>query len=331
MMALVMAAGLGDVHAQAIPTPEAPSGAGASKALHLPICGANEALATRPDGVFVCKTLPTVPTTLPADCSLGGGADDTTATCVPRGTGQTDPWYTARKDALAKWLDTGTPPHAPAPPAGSPGSPRATGGAAATHAVDCTSFTKVSHDLYRCEVAASKDAAPALPTLKCGAGQTVTFTPQKEVKCVDLPAGRVALPCTDFASGQTSRDGTSIECGPRNRGSVDEAVLARTLDYLYRMVENHPAREVARPVKPSLRTGRIPMCGEGQTLVWREGALFCASQGAAGITRTDATVLRLVIERVIVKLQRTDTLADPFLPGTKLGDTPAVVFLDQKK
>jgi len=303
--------------AQAEGTVSGGAAAAPSKTLRLPICGANEALSVRPDGSYVCKPLPTVPQTLAADCSLGGGADDGVAVCVPRGTGQTDAYYTTRKEALARWLDSGTTarlPEAPAAPA---------------RGLECGAFTKVSPELYKCEAAPGKAEAPALPALRCGAGQTITVTAQREVKCADLPAGRVALPCNDFASGQTSRDGLTIECAPRNRGAVDEALLARTLDYLYRMVEGLPPRDTARPVKSSLRTGRIPMCGEGQTLVWNGASLTCATQGAAGVTRTDAAVIKGIVERVIVKLQRKDpSLKDPFLPGAKLGDTAAVVFLD---
>lgn len=318
MMAFVLVAREAVVRAEDTPG-TGDAGVRRPMALRLPVCGANEALATRLDGEYVCKPLPAVPPTLGADCSLGSATDDTSVACIPRGTGQTDPFYATRRDSLTKWLDSGTTARMPS------ATPPFRG-----RSYECGSFTKVSPDLYRCETAPSKEGAPLLPTLKCTAGQTVTFTAQHEVKCLDLPAGRVALPCMDFGSGQTSHDGTSIECGPRNSGAVDEPALARTLEYLYRMIENQPPRELARPVKPSLRTGRIPMCGEGQTLVWREGSLFCATQGAAAITRTDASVLKLLIERVIVKLQRIEPLVDPFLPGAKLGDTPAVVFLDKR-
>lgn len=300
------------------PSPAAPPHApNSAKTLRLPVCNANEALAVRAEGTYVCKLLSAVPATLAPDCSLGSAHDDGTATCVPRGTGQTDAYYTTRKDALARWLDAGT------------GARLPTSAAPTGKAFECGAFTKISAEAYRCETTPSKTEAPALPTLKCGAGQTVTFTAQHEVKCADLPAGRVALPCADFASGQTSHDGITIDCVARNQGAIDEPLLARTLDYLYRIVENQAPRELARPVKSSLRTGRIPMCGEGQTLVFRDAALTCASRGAAGITKTDATVLKQLVERVIVKLQRMDpALKDPFLPGAKLGDNAAIVFLD---
>lgn len=315
MLAVVTTAHVGRAEGPAAEASEAV----ASKTLRLPICGTNEALAARPDGSYACKPLPTVPVPLAPDCSLGGGPDDTTATCIPRGTGQTEVWYSLRKDALSKWLDSGT--TARFPPAYPPRPARS---------FECTSFTKVSPDVYRCETTASNAGMPALPIPKCGAGQTITFTAQREVKCLDLPAGRVALPCMDFGSTQTSNDGSTIECAPRNHGAVDEPVLSRTLDVLYRMVENQAPRELGRFVKPTLRTGRIPMCSDAQSLVWRDGALLCATRGAAAITRTDASVLKLLIERVIVKLQRIQPVSDPFLPGVKLGDTPAVLFLDAK-
>ncbi len=314
-LAFVTMAHVGPAHAEGAEA----SDAVAPKTLRLPICGTNEALAARPDGTYACKPLPTVPVPLAPDCSLGGGPDDTTATCVPRGTGQTEVWYSLRKDALTKWLDSGA--TARFPPAYPPRPARS---------FDCTSFTKVSPDVYRCETNASNAGLPALPIPKCGAGQTITFTDKREVKCLDLPAGRVALPCMDFGSTQTSNDGSTIECAPRNHGAVDEPLLSRTLDVLYRMVENQAPRELGRFVKPTLRTGRIPMCSDAQSLVWRDGALLCATRGAAAITRTDASVLKLLIERVIVKLQRIQPVSDPFLPGVKLGDTPAVLFLDAK-
>lgn len=290
----------------------------APKTLKLPVCGATEALGVRPDGTYACRTLPTIPSPLPADCSLGPSDDDGALTCVPRGTGQTDPYYLVRKDAIVRWLDAG--------------------GAARTiaelpkpqRAFECGAFTKVSPDVFRCETAPSKEGVPALPTPKCGPGQTVTFNVQRELRCMDLPSGRVALPCSDFASGQTSHDGVTIECGPRNAGAVDEGLLARTLDYVYRVVEGKPPRELARPLKASLRTGRIPMCGDAQTLVWRDGALTCATQGAAAITRTDATILKGILERVIARLQRSAPVVDPFLPPAKLGDSPAVLFLEKR-
>jgi hypothetical protein len=306
--ALVAAPG----HARADDPPPAP------RSVKLPVCGANEALGVRPDGTYACRTLPSIPSPLPADCSLGPGDDDAAATCVPRGTGQTDAYYLVRKDAIVRWLDAG--------------------GAARTIAelpkpqrtFECGTFTKVSPEVFRCETAASKDGPPALPTPKCGPGQTVTFNAQRELRCMDLPSGRVALPCSDFASGQTSRDGVTIECGPRNAGAVDEGLLARTLDYVYRVIEGKPPRELARPLKASLRTGRIPMCGDAQTLVWRDGALTCATRGAAAITRTDATILKGILERVITRLQRSSPVVDPFLPPAKLGDSPAVLFLDKR-
>lgn len=290
----------------------------APKTLKLPVCGATEALGARPDGTYACRTLPTIPSPLPADCSLGPGDDDGALTCVPRGTGQTDAYYLVRKDAIVRWLDGGGPPRT-IPELQKP-----------QRTFECGAFTKVSPEVYRCETAASKEGMPALPMPKCGPGQTVTFNAQRELRCLDLPSGRVALPCSDFASGQTSRDGVTIECGPRNAGAVDEGLLARTLDYVYRVVEGKPPRELARPLKASLRTGRIPMCGDAQTLVWRDGALTCATQGAAAITRTDATILKGILERVIARLQRNAPVVDPFLPPAKLGDSPAVLFLDKR-
>lgn len=287
--------------------------------LLLPMCGANEALAVRIDGTHVCKALTAIPAAPSADCSLGV-VDDGPASCVARGTGQTDPYYATRREALARWLDGGA----------APGPARALD--PATRSAACTAFVKGLGETYRCETGPGPTSPPALPLLKCGAGQTVTFTPQRELRCIDLPAGRVVLPCTDFASGQTSRDGATIDCGPRNAGSVDEARLARTLDYLYRAVRGLPPHDDARPIKASLRTGRIPTCTEAQTLVWNGGALSCATRGAAAITRTDATLTKDVIERAIVKLLRhRPDPGDPFLPGAKLADTQAVVFLDGRR